>query len=76
MKQLTQYILEKITRHPNDVSIQEEKEDQKINLSVSLNEEDVPKVIGKEGKVIRSIRNIVKTSARKKDLWVNLTIDA
>ncbi|MDP3983341.1 MAG: KH domain-containing protein [bacterium] len=76
MKQLTQYILEKITRHPDDVSIQEEKEDQKINLSVSLNEEDVPKVIGKEGKVIRSIRNIVKTSARKKDLWVNLTIDA
>ena len=76
MKQLTQYILEKITRHPNDVSIQEEKEDQKINLSISLNEEDVPKVIGKEGKVIRSIRNIVKTSARKKDLWVNLTIDA
>ena len=76
MKQLTQYILEKITRHPDDVSIQEEKEDQKINLSISLNEEDVPKVIGKEGKVIRSIRNIVKTSARKKDLWVNLTIDA
>ena len=76
MKRLTQYILEKITRHPNDVSIQEEKEDQKINLSISLNEEDVPKVIGKEGKVIRSIRNIVKTSARKKDLWVNLTIDA
>ena len=76
MKQLTQYILENITRHPNDVSIQEEKEDQKINLSISLNEEDVPKVIGKEGKVIRSIRNIVKTSARKKDLLVNLTIDA
>jgi len=76
MKQLTHYILKNLTRHPDDVSIQEEKEDQKINLSVSLNEEDVPKVIGKEGKVIRSIRNIVKTSARKKDLWVNLTIDA
>jgi len=76
MKQLTQYILENITRHPEDVSIKEEKEDQRVNLEISLNEEDIPKVIGKEGKVIRSIRNIVKTSARKKNIWVNLSIDA
>lgn len=76
MKQLTQFILESITRHPGDVSVKEEKEDQKISLVIGLNEEDVPRIIGKEGKVIRAIRNIVKTSARKKDLWVNLTIDA
>ena len=76
MNQLTQFILENITRHPEGISIHEDKEDEKINLEVSLNEEDIPKVIGKEGKVIRAIRNIVRTSARKKNLWVNLRLNA
>lgn len=75
MKELTEFILKNIVNHPDAVEIKEEKKDDQVNLKIRVHPDDLPRVIGKEGKVIRSIRNLVKIAARKKNLWVNLELE-
>lgn len=74
MKELAEFIITKIVNHPEEVVITEENEDGRLNLKISVNQEDLPIVIGKEGRIIKSIRNLIKASARKKNLWVNIEL--
>jgi uncharacterized protein len=75
MKDLVEYILKNITTYPDDIVVTEEKEENSVTIKIKANEEDIPRIIGKEGKIIRSIRNIAKIVARKNDLWVNVQTD-
>lgn len=74
MKELTEFILKNIVDHPDAVEIKEEKNDDQVTLKARVHPDDLPKTIGKEGNVIRSIRNLVKVAARKKNFWLNLEL--
>jgi len=75
MTETLQFIVSSIVDHPDDVKIEEqENEDGIINLIINANKEDIGKIIGKEGKVIRSIRNIMKIKAMKQGVRINVTI--
>ena len=75
MKELVEYILKNIANHPDDISVSEETKENSVAIKIKCNKEDIPRIIGKEGKVIRSIRNIAKIAARKNNLWLNLQIE-
>lgn len=75
MKNLVEFILKNITSYPADLKITEEKEDDRVNIKIKVNQKDMPRVIGKEGKIIRSIRNLAKVAARKQNLWVNIELE-
>jgi uncharacterized protein len=75
MQQLLQYILESITAHPEDINIQtEESEHGFIDFKVTVNPEDMGRVIGKSGRIIGSIRKILKVKAIKTGKRFNLEI--
>ena len=74
MEELTRYIFQNITNYPDQVKIKTEQEGEKLNIEVEVHEEDMPRVIGKGGKVIRSIRNLLKVAAQKENLWINLKL--
>lgn len=74
MKDTLHYIISSIVDDPKAVAINEEEVDGIINFVVSVAKEDMGKVIGKEGKVIRSIRNIMKIKAMKADVRINITL--
>jgi predicted RNA-binding protein YlqC (UPF0109 family) len=74
VKNLTEFIVKNIVNHPDDVVVTEEKEDEGIIVKIKVHPEDIARVIGKEGKIIRSIKNLVKVAARKNNLWVNIEI--
>lgn len=75
MKQLLEYIVPNIVNHPEDVVISEtESEDGMINLSIKVNPEDMGRVIGKSGKVIKSIRQIGRIIAIKRGIRVNIDV--
>lgn len=66
MQSLLQYILEGIVDHPEDIDIQTtESQYGYIVLNVKVNSEDMGKVIGKNGKVINSIRKLLRVKAIK-----------
>lgn len=68
MKQLIEYIVSNIVNHPESVVITESPADDKgtIKYLIEVNPEDVGRVIGKQGKVIKSIRQIVRIAAIQK----------
>ena len=74
MKETLEFIVKSIVDNPDDVSVSEEDENGITNLIISVAKDDMGKVIGKEGKIIRSIRNIMKIKAMKHDKRINVSL--
>ena len=74
MKDTLHHIVSSIVDNPDDVKIEEKEENDILQFIVSVAKEDMGKVIGKEGKVIRSIRNIMKIKAMKHGVRINISL--
>lgn len=74
MKDTLRYIVQAVVDNPEAVSIEELEEGDIVQFSVTVAKEDMGKVIGKEGKVIRSIRNIMKIKAIKENKRINIAL--
>jgi uncharacterized protein len=78
MKQLVEYIVSNLVNHPEDVIIEEEKtpdgETELSNITIQVNPEDVGRVIGRSGKVINALRQIVRIAAIQKGLRVRVDL--
>ncbi len=74
MKDTLHFIVSAIVDNPDAVAIEERDEDGITNLIISVDPADMGKVIGKEGKVIRSIRNIMKVKAMKSDIRIKISL--
>lgn len=66
MKDLIKYIITSIVDKPKEFSLEEQTTETGFtNYVVSVSPDDMGKVIGKKGQIIKSIRNIVRTTALK-----------
>jgi len=74
MKDTLLFIVSAIVDNPDAVSIDEQEEDGITNFVITVDPTDMGKVIGKEGKVIRSIRNIMKIKAMKYDKHIKVSL--
>jgi len=74
MKNTLHYIVTSIVENPDAVSIDETEQDDMTVFTVTVSKEDMGKVIGKEGKVIRSIRNVMKVKAMKENKRINISL--
>lgn len=66
---LTETIIKKIVSDPESVSVKEFEttEENTIQIEVLISNDDMGKVIGKNGKIINSIRTIVQASSSLED---------
>ena len=66
---LTETIIKKIVSDPESVSIKEfeTEEENTIQIEVLISNDDMGKVMGKNGKIINSIRTIVQASSSLED---------
>ena len=63
MEELVTYIVKSLVVNKDDVKVESVKEnDTTIILKVSVNEKDLGKVIGKNGKIANALRSIVKSA--------------
>lgn len=74
MKELLSFIVKNLVDNPNEVYISEFEEDGFICLELSVNPNDIGKVIGKKGKIAKAIRIIVKSYANYKGKKINIKI--
>lgn len=67
--ELTTGIIKKIVSDPESVSVKEfaTEEENTIQIEVLISSDDMGKVIGKNGKIINSIRTIVQASSSLED---------
>ena len=74
MKKTLQYLITSIVDNEEAVKIDESEEEGVVTFTIEVAKEDMGKIIGKNGKVIKAIRNVMKIPAMKqnKKIFVNL----
>ena len=65
MKQLLEYLAKALVDYPEDVTVTEVDEANALVLELRVNESDMGKVIGKQGRIAKSIRTVMKAAANK-----------
>ena len=67
-------IAKALVDHPEEVSVNEKNEGRTIVLELHVAEGDMGKVIGKQGRIAKAIRSVVKAAAAKEDKKVVVDI--
>jgi len=67
MKELLEIIAKSLVDHPEDVSVSEVDGEQSIILELRVHADDMGIVIGKQGRIAKSIRTVVKAAASKEN---------
>lgn len=75
MKDTLTYLVKNIVEDKDQVVVDEEQSNGVIQLTITVAKEDMGKVIGKEGKIIRSLRNVMKIPAIKQNKRINISIN-
>ena len=74
MKELVQVIAMSLVDHPEEVVVTETETEKSIIVELKVAPEDMGKVIGKQGRISKSIRTVVKAAATKDDKKVVVEI--
>ena len=65
MKELVEVLARALVDHPEQVKVNEVQGEKSIILELKVAGEDMGKVIGKQGRIAKAIRTVVKASAAK-----------
>lgn len=74
MKDTLTYLVTAIVDHPEDVIIEERQVEDMTVFTLHVNTDDMGKIIGKGGRIIRAVRDLIKILAAKKNLYVDVEI--
>ena len=74
MKELLEIIAKSLVQNPDDVKVVEENKDGEIVLTLSVNEQDMGKVIGRSGRIAKAIRSVMSAAASKASVKVSVDI--
>lgn len=74
MKEFIKYIIQQIVSQPDQIEVDEVNENGVFIYTISAAKEDMGTLIGKEGRNIKSIRNMAKAKAIKDDIRISVNI--
>ena len=75
MKELLEVIAKRLVEHPEQVVVTETNNERALVLELKVAPEDMGKVIGKQGRIAKSIRSVVKAASSKSNKNVEVKID-
>jgi predicted RNA-binding protein YlqC (UPF0109 family) len=67
MKELLELMVKSLVDDPDSVVITMTESEKGINLAISVASEDVGRIIGKEGRIAKSIRTVIRAASRNVD---------
>lgn len=74
MKELVEVLAQSLVDHPEEVSVIETEKEGEIILELKVAPDDMGKVIGKQGRIAKAIRAMVKAAASRTDKKVIVEI--
>ena len=74
MRELVEVIAKALVDNPDEVVVTEKEEGNTLVLEVKVADSDMGKVIGKQGRIAKAIRSVVKAAAAKEDKKVIVDI--
>lgn len=74
MKELVEVMAKALVEHPEEVTVTETEKDGETIIELKVAPSDMGKVIGKQGRIAKAIRSVVKAAASKEDKKVVVEI--
>ncbi len=74
MKDTLLYLVQSIVDHPEGVAVDEQNDQDRTILRLTVHPDDMGKVIGKSGRIIRAIRDLVKLIAAKRGVYADVEL--
>lgn len=74
MKELVEVIAKALVDNPDEVIVTETVKDKATIIELKVAKSDIGKVIGRQGRIAKSIRSVVKAAATKEDKKVIVDI--
>ena len=74
LKELLLYIARNLVENPDAVSVTEVEGDQEMTLELRVAPDDVGKVIGRQGRIAKEIRTLVRACAQRAGQKVSVDI--
>ena len=74
MKELVEVLAKALVDHPDEVVVTETEKDNATIVELRVSSADMGKVIGKQGRIAKAIRSLVKAAASKDDKKVVVEI--
>ena len=74
MKELVEVMAKALVEHPEEVSVTETEKNGEMVIELKVAPSDMGKVIGKQGRIAKAIRSVVKAAASKEEKKVTVEI--
>lgn len=74
MKELVEVIAKALVDNPDEVVVTEKENGKNIVVELHVAAEDMGKVIGKQGRIAKAIRSVVKAASSKENIKVDVEI--
>ena len=65
MKELLEAIVKPLVEYPDEVNITENEREDAVVLELRVNNSDMGKVIGKQGRIAKAIRTVMRAASKK-----------
>lgn len=74
MKELVEVIAKALVDNPDEVVVTEKVNGKNVTVELHVAADDMGKVIGKQGRIAKAIRSVVKAASSKENLKVDVEI--
>ena len=74
MKELVEVIAKALVDNPDEVVVTEKKDGRNIMIELHVAPSDMGKVIGKQGRIAKAIRAVVKAASSRENIKVDVEI--
>ena len=75
MENLVAYMAQALVDHPEGVNVKRIENGSDVTIELRVHEEDMGKEIGKQGRIAKSIRTVVKAAAAKENKQIRYSVD-
>ena len=74
MKEIVEVIAKSLVDHPESVQVSEKPDGDQLVLELRVAEDDMGKVIGRQGRIAKALRTVVKAAATRENKKVTVDI--
>jgi len=74
MKELLVYIVQNLVDSPDEVQITEREKDDLVVFEIRVADSDMGKVIGRQGRIIKEIRTLMRAVAKRKGKRISVEV--
>lgn len=73
-QEFVEYIVKSIVNNPDDVKTERTVDEMGVLITLSVNPEDMGKIIGKEGRTAKALRTLLRVMGARNNARINLKI--